>query len=105
MAIRFDIETPTLRVIELEQVERRQIARRVVRINASNPCSEYMFLDDTACNLHVIELEQVERRQIARRVVQEHVFRTRVRGIDPAVSWASMPLVDGRIKLQTGVGA
>ena len=21
------------------------------RINASNPCSEYMFLDDTACNL------------------------------------------------------
>ena len=21
------------------------------RINASNPCSEYMFLDDSACNL------------------------------------------------------
>jgi len=28
------------------------------RINASNPCSEYMFLDDTACNLASINLAQ-----------------------------------------------
>ncbi|MCK5940919.1 MAG: vitamin B12-dependent ribonucleotide reductase, partial [Planctomycetes bacterium] len=28
------------------------------RINASNPCSEYMFLDDTACNLASINLER-----------------------------------------------
>jgi ribonucleoside-diphosphate reductase alpha chain len=28
------------------------------RINASNPCSEYMFLDDTACNLASINLLQ-----------------------------------------------
>ena len=26
------------------------------RINGSNPCSEYMFLDDTACNLASINL-------------------------------------------------
>ena len=26
------------------------------RINASNPCSEYMFLDDTACNLSSLNL-------------------------------------------------
>ena len=26
------------------------------RINASNPCSEYMFLDDTACNLASVNL-------------------------------------------------
>ncbi len=26
-------------------------ARKVGAINASNPCSEYMFLDNTACNL------------------------------------------------------
>ena len=26
------------------------------RINATNPCSEYMFLDDTACNLASINL-------------------------------------------------
>ncbi len=28
------------------------------RINASNPCSEYLFLDDTACNLASINLAQ-----------------------------------------------
>lgn len=28
------------------------------RINASNPCSEYMFLDETACNLASINLEK-----------------------------------------------
>jgi len=28
------------------------------RINASNPCSEYMFLDDTACNLASLNLNQ-----------------------------------------------
>ena len=28
------------------------------RINASNPCSEYMFLDDTACNLASVNLRK-----------------------------------------------
>jgi ribonucleoside-diphosphate reductase alpha chain len=32
------------------------------RINASNPCSEYMFLDDTACNLASINLMKFRRR-------------------------------------------
>ncbi|MEK9832245.1 MAG: vitamin B12-dependent ribonucleotide reductase, partial [Rhodospirillaceae bacterium] len=31
------------------------------RINASNPCSEYMFLDDTACNLASLNLFQFRR--------------------------------------------
>ncbi len=31
------------------------------RINASNPCSEYMFLDDTACNLASINLMKMRR--------------------------------------------
>ena len=31
------------------------------RINASNPCSEYMFLDDTACNLASINLRKFVR--------------------------------------------
>jgi ribonucleoside-diphosphate reductase alpha chain len=48
------------------------------RINASNPCSEYMFLDDTACNLASINLMKfrgvdgsfdVERFQAACRLV------------------------------------
>ncbi len=30
-------------------------------INASNPCSEYMFLDDTACNLSSINLRKMQR--------------------------------------------
>jgi ribonucleoside-diphosphate reductase alpha chain len=30
------------------------------RINASNPCSEYMFLDDTACNLASLNLLQFQ---------------------------------------------
>jgi ribonucleotide reductase alpha subunit len=28
------------------------------RINASNPCSEYLFLDDTACNLSSLNLQK-----------------------------------------------
>ncbi|MET1027475.1 MAG: vitamin B12-dependent ribonucleotide reductase, partial [Dongiaceae bacterium] len=31
------------------------------RINASNPCSEYMFLDDTACNLASLNLMSCQR--------------------------------------------
>ena len=31
------------------------------RINASNPCSEYMFLDDTACNLSSLNLRKFQR--------------------------------------------
>ena len=31
------------------------------RINASNPCSEYMFLDDTACNLASLNLTKFTR--------------------------------------------
>ncbi|MBS0264026.1 MAG: vitamin B12-dependent ribonucleotide reductase [Planctomycetes bacterium] len=30
-------------------------------INASNPCSEYMFLDDTACNLSSLNLKKFQR--------------------------------------------
>src|SRR3974377_2050876 len=30
--------------------------KTTARINASNPCSEYMFLDDTACNLASLNL-------------------------------------------------
>jgi ribonucleoside-diphosphate reductase alpha chain len=32
------------------------------RINASNPCSEYMFLDDTACNLASMNLSTFRRK-------------------------------------------
>ena len=32
-------------------INRWHTSKNTARINASNPCSEYMFLDDTACNL------------------------------------------------------
>src|SRR2546427_9446102 len=34
-------------------VNRWHTSKNTARINASNPCSEYMFLDDSACNLRV----------------------------------------------------
>ena len=37
-------------------VNRWHTCKGTARINASNPCSEYMFLDDTACNLASINL-------------------------------------------------
>ena len=37
-------------------IQRWHTCRGTDRINASNPCSEYLFLDDTACNLASINL-------------------------------------------------
>ncbi len=37
-------------------VNRWHTCKETARINASNPCSEYMFLDDTACNLASLNL-------------------------------------------------
>src|SRR5579859_4779158 len=37
-------------------VNRWHTCKSTARINARNPCSEYMFLDDTACNLASINL-------------------------------------------------
>src|SRR5258706_12797812 len=37
-------------------VNRWHTCKTTARINASNPCSEYMFLDDTACHLASLNL-------------------------------------------------
>ncbi len=37
-------------------INRWHTSSNTARINASNPCSEYMFLDDTACNLASLNL-------------------------------------------------
>src|SRR5438067_1461785 len=37
-------------------VNRWHTSKNIARINASNPCSEYMFLDDSACNLASLNL-------------------------------------------------
>ena len=37
-------------------INRWHTSKATARINASNPCSEYMFLDDSACNLSSLNL-------------------------------------------------
>src|SRR5207253_10894016 len=37
-------------------INRWHTSKHTARINASNPCSEYMFLDDSACNLASLNL-------------------------------------------------
>jgi len=48
------------------------------RINASNPCSEYMFLDDTACNLASINLAHYYDPQTATFDIDGFKYTTRV---------------------------
>jgi ribonucleoside-diphosphate reductase alpha chain len=48
------------------------------RINASNPCSEYMFLDDTACNLASLNLLRFYDSQSSRFDVESFRHATRL---------------------------
>ena len=50
------------------------------------------------------ELQEVQRGEVARRVVEEHVLGARVRGDDLAAGRAGVPVVDGGVVLQAGVG-
>ena len=49
------------------------------RINASNPCSEYMFLDDTACNLASLNLMKFACDDIATDGIKVDAFEHSVR--------------------------
>src|SRR5260370_42027786 len=51
------------------------------------------------------ERPQVQRGEVARGVVEEHVLRARVGRVDAATLRAGMPLVDGGVVLQPGIGA
>jgi ribonucleoside-diphosphate reductase alpha chain len=48
------------------------------RINASNPCSEYMFLDDTACNLASLNLMRFYDENTAVFQLDDYVYATRL---------------------------
>ncbi|HSE48994.1 MAG TPA: hypothetical protein VLA96_07300, partial [Terriglobales bacterium] len=41
-------------------INRWHTSKNTARINASNPCSEYMFLDDSACNLASLNLRKFQ---------------------------------------------
>ena len=63
------------------------------RINASNPCSEYMFLDDTACNLASINLMKFYDRESGRFDVDgfEHATRLWTIVLEISVLMAAFP--------------
>lgn len=62
-------------------------------INASNPCSEYMFLDDTACNLaslNLIKFYDIEKEKF---LVKDYLYAIRLWAIilDISVTMAQFP--------------
>ncbi len=65
------------------------------RINASNPCSEYMFLDDSACNLASLRLTKFSERAKDGEIINLEAFKTAVRNSIIAqeilVDYASYP--------------
>ena len=61
-------------------------------INASNPCSEYMFLDDTACNLASLNLMQFRKEDGSFDVeAYEHAIRLWTVVLEIAVTMAQFP--------------
>ncbi|HEY9163357.1 MAG TPA: vitamin B12-dependent ribonucleotide reductase, partial [Magnetovibrio sp.] len=63
------------------------------RINASNPCSEYMFLDDTACNLASLNLHNFQNKADASLNVPsfEHAVRLWTVTLEISVLMAQFP--------------
>jgi ribonucleoside-diphosphate reductase alpha chain len=61
------------------------------RINASNPCSEYLFLDDTACNLASLRLTKFLPLDDASLVKFEYVARLWTVVLEISVHMASFP--------------
>jgi ribonucleoside-diphosphate reductase alpha chain len=62
------------------------------RINASNPCSEYMFLDDTACNLASLNLMQFRSQDGSFKVAEfEHAVRLWTLVLEISVMMAQFP--------------
>ena len=63
------------------------------RINASNPCSEYMFLDDTACNLASLNLERFFDKKECKFDIKamEHVIRLWTITLEISVLMAQFP--------------
>ena len=52
-----------------------------------------------------LERQKVERGEIARGIVEEHIFGARIGRIDAAAGRAGVPVVDGGVVLQAGIGA
>ncbi|OGL66608.1 ribonucleoside-diphosphate reductase, adenosylcobalamin-dependent [Candidatus Uhrbacteria bacterium RIFCSPHIGHO2_01_FULL_63_20] len=56
-------------------INRWHTSKNTARVNASNPCSEYMFLDDTACNLASLNLMRFRKRVGGKTVFDVESFK------------------------------
>jgi ribonucleoside-diphosphate reductase alpha chain len=66
--------------------------KNTARINASNPCSEYMFLDDSACNLASINLMKFRKEDGSFDVARyKHVMKILAICMDLLVDGSSYP--------------
>jgi ribonucleoside-diphosphate reductase alpha chain len=66
------------------------------RINASNPCSEYMFLDDTACNLASLNLMRFYDADTATFQLEDYIYATRLwtTVLEISVAMAQFPSIE-----------
>ena len=66
------------------------------RINASNPCSEYMFLDDTACNLASINVLSFYDPETGEFNVKDylHAIRMIQLALEATIHWGQFPTSD-----------
>jgi ribonucleoside-diphosphate reductase alpha chain len=66
------------------------------RINASNPCSEYMFLDDTACNLASLNLMRFYDTDAGEFLLEDYIYATRLwtTVLEISVAMAQFPSVE-----------
>ena len=66
------------------------------RINASNPCSEYMFLDDTACNLASINVSRFYNQEEGRFDIAGylHAIKLIQLVLEATIHWGQLPTED-----------
>ena len=66
------------------------------RINASNPCSEYMFLDDTACNLASINISRFYNQEEGTFDIEGylHAIKLIQLVLEATIHWGQLPTED-----------
>ncbi|MCL2169191.1 MAG: vitamin B12-dependent ribonucleotide reductase [Defluviitaleaceae bacterium] len=66
------------------------------RINGSNPCSEYMFLDDTACNLASINILKFYEQETGKFDTDSycHLIRLTQLVLESTIHWGQFPTAD-----------
>ncbi len=91
---------------KLGDFARRELRHQHRDFKHQRPQAHGVFIGRNVEDLcgRIAELQQVQRGEIAGRVVEEHIFRARVRRADFAAGRAGVPVVDGGVELQAGIG-